>query len=208
MLTDTSYIFDERLRGLLQVMTNKGAAHVAKGLSRMVGKALSVSQPEARLVPLAEVPYLLGGPESEAVGVYLLVQGELTGQLVLALTYPKALELANLAMHEPAGTARSLGRIERSALAEVGNLIGSFFLSVVESFTGFRARPTSPAVMVDMISAILDIVVATYGGVGESMLMLQVSFLSEDRLLEADFWIIPDPAALAAFAREKFRAEA
>ena len=203
MVIEKTDVFDERLHDLLAVMAQAGISQAAKGFSGMVGRELSVSQPQVRLIPLADVPNMLGGPENEAVGIYLRAQGEMSGQLMLVLAYEKALELVDLMMGEASGTTHTLGRIERSALAELGNLTGTFFINAVSAWVGFGARPTPPAVMVDMVGAILDVIVATHGGVGQQVLMLQVSFMDEARAVQADFWVIPDPAALEAFARRK-----
>jgi chemotaxis protein CheC len=203
-MAETSVVFDERLRSLLEVMAREGVNYAAQGFSDMVGQSLAVSQPEVDLVPLAEVPNLLGGPESEAVGIYLRMRGEMSGQIMLVLSYPKALELVDLIMNEPLGTNQALGSLERSALAELGNLTGTFFINAVVASLGFGARPSPPAVMVDMVGAILDIVVATHGGVGQHVLMLKASFLSEGREVQADFWVIPDPATLDAFVKREF----
>ncbi len=201
MLADNT-LFDEHLRGLLKVMLEEGITYAARGFSDMVGQPLTVSQPQMRLVPINEVPNLLGGPENEAVGIYLRAHGEISGQIMLVLSYPKALELVDLIMNQTPGTTQSLGTMERSALAELGNLTGSFFLNAVAAFAGVGARPSPPAVMVDMVGAILDIVVASYGGVAKYVLMLQVGFVSPSREVQADFWIIPDPATLSAATQQ------
>lgn len=203
MLTTQAHLFDERLHELLDIMAQAGIHQAAKGFSGMLGRPLTVSQPEVRLVPLADVPHMLGGPENEAVGIYLRSQGEMSGQLMLVLAYTKSLELVDLMMGQATGTTQTLGRIERSALAELGNLTGTFFLNAVTASAGFGARPTPPAVMVDMVGAILDVVVATHGGAGQHVLMLQVAFIDEARAVQADFWVIPDPEALEAFAQRK-----
>jgi hypothetical protein len=52
--------------------------------------------------------------------------------------------------------------------------------------------------MVDMVGAILDVVAAVCGGVSESVLMLQAAFLRQQREVDVDFWVIPDPATLDA----------
>ena len=202
MPADTTALFDERRRGLLKVMLDEGITYAARGFSDMVGKQLTVSQPQVRLVPISEVPNLLGGPENEAVGIYLRAHGEISGQIMLVLAYPKAPELVDLILNQPTGTTQTLGALERSALAELGNLTGSFFLNAVAAFAGIDARPTPPAVMVDMAGAILDIVVASYDAVAKHMLMLQVAFISAGREAQADFWIIPDPATLSAAAQQ------
>ncbi len=201
MLIESPVVFNEQLRALLQIMFKEGVNHAAQGFSIMVGKNLVVSQPKVHLVPLADVSNLLGGPESEAVGIYLRAHGEMAGQIMLILSYPKALELVDLIMYQPPGTAQRLGPLERSALAELGNLTGSFFLNAVAAFAGLEARPTPPAVMVDMVGAILDVVVPTYAAVGKHVLLLQVAFVGEEREVQADFWVVPDPEALEAFAK-------
>jgi chemotaxis protein CheC len=203
MVIEKTELFDERLQELLDIMARAGISQAAQGFAGMIGRPLTVSQPQVRLVRLEEVPNMLGGPENEAVGIYLRAQGEMPGQLMLVLAYDKALELVDLLLTEPTGTTQALGRMERSALAELGNLTGTFFLNAVTAFAGFGARPTPPAVMVDMVGAILDIVVATHGGAGQHVLMLQVAFMDEARTVQADFWVIPDPEALEAFARRK-----
>lgn len=191
-MSEPSQKFDQELHSLLVVMANEGIHNAAKGMSDMVGESLSVDQPLVKRVPIREIPNLLGGPEAEAVGIYLRVEGQIGGQMMLVVPYAKALELVDLMMNVPVGTTQNLGAIERSALQEMGNLTGSFFLNAVAATTGLNARPSPPAVMVDMIGAIIDIILATSDNLSETVLMLQAKFLRNGREAEVDFWIIPD----------------
>lgn len=192
--------FHDELRDMLKIMAAEGIRNAAVGLSDMVGAQITVTDPRVRLVPLSEIPMLVGGPEQEAVGVYLQAQGGLVGQIMLVIPYQKALELVDLLMEQPEGTTKQLGSLERSALAEVGNMTASFFLNAVAKRLSLDIRPSPPAVMVDMVGAILDIVAAVSGGVGEHVLLMQGAFMRDDREVEVNFWVIPDPEALAAFA--------
>ncbi len=194
--------FDEHFRSLLEVMAQDGVHRAAEGFAGMMGKKVTVSQPKARLVPFNDLPYALGGPESEAVGIYLQMQGQLSGQVMLALPYQKALELVDLLMEAPPGTTTQLTSMERSALAEVGNITTSFFLNAIAASSGLEVRPSPPAVIVDMIGAIVDIIIATGGGVREKILMIEAEFMCEGRSVEASFWMIPDPATLELFSRQ------
>jgi chemotaxis protein CheC len=195
--------FSEQLRPLLEVMAGEGIQNAVKGLSQMTGQRITVTQPQVSLIPLINIPDLLGGPENEAVGVYLRAEGEMSGQIMLVFPYEKALKLVDLLVDEPEGTTKHLGAYERSALAEVGNLTGSFFLNSVATMLGLEARPTPPAVMVDMVAAILDVIIATAAGVSEHVLMLSATFMQGDREAEASFWVIPDPRVLEAFLEGK-----
>jgi chemotaxis protein CheC len=180
----------------LQEVIQAGFENAAKGFSGMLGSPLAVANPEVRLVPIQEVPMVLGGPDSDAVGIYLRVQGDLAGQVMMIIPYEKSMEFVDMLMDMPKGTTTELGRMERSALSEVGNLTGAFFLNAVAEITGITAQPTPPAVMVDMVGSITDVLLATMPDAGSQMLMFQATFTCRDREIEADFWVIPDSQTL------------
>jgi len=191
---------DPQYHKLLALIASAGVDNAARGMSGMVGEELSFSDPVVRSVPFTEIPNLLGGPEVEAVGIYLRATGRLSAQIMMIVPYPEALELTDLVMCRPPGSTQSLGSMERSALAELGNLTGSFFLNAVANALGWEARPSPPAVMVDMVGAILDIIIATTDGLSESVPMIQATFMRGGREAQADFWVIPDRSTLYALA--------
>jgi chemotaxis protein CheY-P-specific phosphatase CheC len=49
----------------------------------MVGQTITVSQPTVSLVPLNQLPNLLGEPEREVVGVNQRVEGEMASQIMM-----------------------------------------------------------------------------------------------------------------------------
>ncbi len=200
-MSDPTSQFNNKLYEILEIIAQEGISNAAAGFSTMLGQELFVTKPEVRLVPVSDVPHILGGPENEAVGIYLRSVGEIPAQIMLIMPYTKALELVDLLMGNEPGETTQLGRLERSALAEVGNLTGTFFMNSVAQRTGIDIRPTPPAVMVDMVGAILDIVVATLGGYTEHILMLQATFSLGDREVEAEYWVIPDQLVLEKFSQ-------
>ncbi len=184
--------FDKELFGILQTIASEGIKNAAVGFSGMTGHKITVSDPAARLVKVLSIPEIVGGPEDDAVGIYLRFEGDMVGQIMIIMPYQKAISLVDLLMEYPEGTTTQLGTMERSALGELGNLCGTFFLNSLSKMVGADVRPTPPAVMVDMVGAILDVVVATTGGVGEHVLLVQANFLDGTRCVEANFWVIPD----------------
>jgi len=192
--------FDQKLISALQTVAVEGIHNAARGFAGLVGQTLTVSKPTISLVPLSQIPNMSGGPESEAIGIYLKAEGELSGQIMMIIPYLKALELVDLLLAEPLGTTTHLGSFERSALAEVGNQTGTFFLNSVASITGKSIRPTPPAVMIDMVGAILDIIVATNGGISDKVLLLQAEIMNGDSSINTSFWVIPDMSTLQRIA--------
>ncbi len=188
--------FDRDLLEILKTIASEGIKNAAHGFSGMVGRKIEVSNPALRMVPLLSIPELVGGPEDDAVGIYLRFEGDMVGQIMMIMPYMKAMELVDLLMDLPQGTTQHLGSLERSALGELGNLCGTFFLNSLAKLVGASIKPTPPAVMVDMVGAILDIVVATSGGISDQILLMQANFMDGPRSVETNFWVIPDMNAL------------
>jgi chemotaxis protein CheC len=187
---------DKHLLERLNLIAKEGVDHAAYGFSSMVGRKIQFSKPAATLVPILTIQKFVGRPDEDAVGIYLRFGGDLAGQIMMIVPHQKALELSDLLMGVPQGTTQHLGSLERSALGELGNLCGSFFLNTIARMVSADFRPSPPAVMVDMVGAILDIVVATTGGVAEQALLMQTNFMDGSRCVEADFWVIPDMNSL------------
>ncbi len=197
-MSDNEVNFDGKLMSMLNIIANEGINNAARGFSGLLGQKLDVERPGVRLVELKDIPHILGGPENEAIGVYLRAEGDISGQIMLVIPYQKAMDLVDLLLGNPEGTTTQLGSLERSALAEVGNQTGTFFINSLASLTGLSVRPSPPAVMVDMVGAILDIIVATTGGISEHVLLLEAYFKLGDRRVETNFWVIPDESTLKA----------
>lgn len=188
--------FDQAVLNALSAIADSGVKSAAAGFSEMVGRAVKSGKPMASLVPILKIPNYIGGPDDDAVGIYLRFDGDLEGQVMLIVPYSKAYELVDLLVGEKPGTTQELGSLEKSAMGELGNLCASFFLNSLAKSIGASFRPTPPAVMVDMVGAILDIVVATTGGVDEHILLLHSAFADESRFIDVDFWVIPDTKIL------------
>jgi chemotaxis protein CheC len=188
--------FEPHVMERLNSIAKEGIDNAAYGFSEMVGRKIQFSKPQATLVPILTIPQIVGKPDDDAVGIYLRFMGDLAGQIMMIVPHHKALELADLLMDVPQGTTQHLGSLERSALGELGNLCGSFFLNSIAKMVGADFRPSPPAVMVDMVGAILDVVVVTSGGIGEQALLMQANFMDGSRCVEADFWVIPDMNSL------------
>jgi chemotaxis protein CheC len=187
---------------IIQTIAGAGIFNAAVGFSGLLGHQINVTPPVVKVVPILDIPKIVGGPENEVVGIYLRAEGELPCQVMLIIPYQKALDLVDLLMELPAGSTRQLGTLERSALGEVGNMTGTFFMNALANITGISTRPTPPVVLVDMIGAILDIIIATSGGVSEDVLLMQSDFYDGSRSVEMNFWVIPDASSLQALEKK------
>ncbi len=203
---EENHSLDLQTLAMIQQVAQEGILKAAEGLSSMLGHTIQVAPPQVTEVPLFDITQIVGGLETEATGIYLRAEGDMAGQMMLILPYKKALELVDLLMDLPNGTTTHMGALERSALGEVGNLTGTFFLNAMADMTGSSIRPTPPAVLVDMVGAILDIVIATTGGISENILLIKTNFMNNDRSVETAFWVIPDAQTIKTLNLRKLNA--
>jgi chemotaxis protein CheC len=212
-----------KLAGVLETAMR----NAAEGLSGMVGYTLHVLSFQVTTVPLTQMIAYAGDPEAETVGVYLLLKGDLCGQAILLLSPADARKLTELLTDAPSGSLirqpifdshgaiveaaarpRKLSDLERSALAEVGNLMVSYFLNALAKSLG-RPQPllpSPPAVMVDMLGAVLGVVATPIAAQSDDLLAVACDLQAEtsyglgtggaaERMLQIRLWIMPDPAA-------------
>jgi chemotaxis protein CheC len=177
----------------LDTLLPSAMGHAAAGLSEMVGRAIKIDVPRIEVVPLGQVATYAGGAETEMVGIYLLIEGDMPGQAILMLSQKDALHLVDLLMGVPTNTTTDLGEIEKSALAEAGNLTVSFFLNEVASLTGASSRPSPPAVMIDMLGAIVSVVTAPIAATSDDLLIVETLFSESARTVQVHFWVLPYP---------------
>lgn len=176
----------------LATLVRAAVQNATRGLSDMVGYHIITGTSQARVVPFSEMVACVGDPESEMVGIYLLMKGDLSGQAILIFTLASALNLADALLDAPLGTSSSLGDLECSALAEAGNLTVSYFLNAMAALTGIPLRPSPPAVMVDMLGAILNVVITSLAATSDDLLMIETILQNPEGDFQGRFWVLPD----------------
>ena len=180
-------------------LVSKGISSAISGLSQMVGKEVKPTTLTTReSVPLKDLASLLGGPDKLAAGIYLKVSGAATGHLMLIHQPGAALELIDMLMGVSPGTTQTLGDMEQSALGEMGNVMGSFFLNALSDSTGMTLYPSPPAVMMDMAGAILDVAVSDIIQDTDDVCIVESKFGTQDQQINGVFLIMPSPSLLQA----------
>jgi chemotaxis protein CheC len=171
----------------------------ANTLTMMTGIDISVSSCSVNLVRLAELPSSAGSPEEIAVGVYLGMQGDGQGHILLLMDGPVAQQVAGLMLGEPPAEILIEDELAASALAEAGNVSCGAFMNAMGDATGLRLEVTPPAVVEDMRGAIVDAIVAEIALLGDEALVIGTRFaLPGDDALDVRFLVVPAPETLDA----------
>lgn len=179
-------------------LVSRGTDNAMSGLSQMVGSEISVNAFGLRRVPVAEIAGIVGGPDIMAVGIYLTVSGSADGHLMLMYDPKIASAFVDLLMMQEVGTTTELGEMEHSALGEMGNVIGAFFLNALADETGLDLHPSPPSVMTDMSGALLDVITADILLTADETYLVETTFAVEGQEISGVFFVIPSENLLQA----------
>lgn len=173
---------------VLKEIGNIGSGNAVTALAHMLNRKVDMSVPQVRLLDFKDVGSILGGEELIMAGVYLMVEGDITGSIMFLLDKDSARSLITMLMGTTS-ESDELDEIEQSALKEIGNIITASYLNSLSTLTGLSIYPSVPALCVDMAGAILSVPAIEFGLIGDKILLIENQF-SEG--LNGYFILVPD----------------
>jgi chemotaxis protein CheC len=166
----------------------------------MSGVPITMASSAIDVVPLAEVPTAVGAPDEPAIGVYVGMEGDGFGYLLLLLDETMAAELAALLLCEEPGSIDLQDELAASALAEAGNVSCSAFMNALGEATQLTLMAMPPVVVGDMRGAIMDVAIADIAQTGDEALLITTHLGRADAVAEAvnaRLLAIPTPETLS-----------
>jgi chemotaxis protein CheC len=182
----------------LKEICNIGMGHAATALNQMIGRSINLTVPEASVVPLAEIPNLLGGADQLVAGIYLKIWGDFQGNILFIFPQDCTAALCTLLTGLKPDEEFLLSEMHASALREIGNILASSFLTALERLLGKTLIPSIPGVAFDMAGAIVDYIIMEIGDNVDLSLVIKAAFADPDNGIHGDLYLIPDQASLHA----------
>jgi chemotaxis protein CheC len=175
---------------------NIGAGNAASALAGLLNRKITMTVPDASVVPFKTITNILQGPETLVAGVLIDIHGELNGYILLLLGMQDAIAMTAQALgEEPRDTnvpGFELTDMERDTIIEISNILVGSFLSAISSFTGLSIIPTVPQLSIDMLGAIISIATIEYGMIGDTVLFLNTQLNDSSGDINGHFFLIPD----------------
>ena len=176
----------------MAVVAASAVQSAANALSEMALREITAVSPEVRMVDLSHLSMVAGDPERAVVAVYLGVDGDLEGHILMAYSESMAMSLVDMLMGEPEGSTVELGELEISALAEAGNVAGSFFLTTIADWSGLTLPPRPPVVIHEMCGAILDTLAGELAlQAHDQAMVIDAQFTCDGQVVDASFFMFP-----------------
>ncbi len=175
---------------VLKELGNIGAGNATTALAHLLNCKVDMSVPQVRLLDFQDVGAIMGGEEQIMAGIYLCVEGDITGSIMFLLEKESARHLVSKLMgfEIPDG---EFDEMEISALKEIGNIITGAYLNSLSTITNLKIYPSVPALSIDMAGAILSVPAIEFGTIGDKILLIQNQF-SDDVQLDGFFILVPD----------------
>lgn len=185
---------DSKTRGFatMAVVAASAVQSAANALAEMALREITAVSPEIQMVDLSHLTMVAGDPERAVVAVYLGIEGDLQGHILMAYSEEMAMSLVDMLMDQPIGTTTELGELEISALAEAGNVAGSFFLTTIADWSGLILPPTPPVVIHEMCGAILGTLAGELAlQAHDRAMVIDAQFTCDGQVVDASFFMFP-----------------
>ncbi len=180
----------EQYYDVLKELGNIGAGNATTALAQMLQCKVDMKVPQVKLLDFKELGTLMGGEEQIMAGIYLCVEGDITGSIMFLLEKGAARHLVSKLMGmELQGD--DFGEMETSALKEIGNIITGAYLNSLSTITNLKIFPSVPDLTIDMAGAILSVPAIEFGTLGDKILLIQTQF-TDDCELDGYFILVPD----------------
>ena len=186
---------------VLREIGNIGAGNAMTALSQMLQCKVDMQVPQVKLLEFKDVGALMGGEEQILVGIYLAVEGDITGSIMFLVKQDSAKHLVNKIMMGMGGSeGPGLNEMELSAMKEVSNIITGAYLNSLSALTNLKIYPSPPELAVDMAGAILSVPAIEFGDIVDKILLIQSQFY-DDTMIDGYFILIPDLESYAKILR-------
>jgi chemotaxis protein CheC len=176
---------------------NIGAGHGATALSQLLGKRIFITVPKANVIPLSEIPKLVGDPNTLVAGLTLSILGDATGKIILLFPRDSALHLADMLLKQPVGSSKILTEMGHSAIKEAGNILTGAYLSALNEFLGMLLLISVPTLVFDMAGALLATVTQGLED-ATKVILIETRFIDDNKEIGGYFILAPDAVSLRA----------
>ncbi len=184
----------------LQRFVASGMENAAQSLSEMTGQEVTITTPELAVVELNEVAEFIGGPDVDAAGVYLHMEGDLNGHMLLVFPMTAARTVVDFMLEQPVGTTQAFDALALSALSELGNVTLANFLNALAALTATRLQPSPPHAAIDMAGSLIDGVLAVASLETGAVISFRTRFMIAREHLEGVMLVLPDVPSMARLA--------
>jgi len=179
-------MFNEMELDALKELGNIGAGHAATSLSQLLDRTIEISVPKVYIVEISEILKALNRKPDEIIKSVVIGLNDIEKIVgFLFFIFPNNVDkkIAEIMM---------VGEdMLDSALAEVGNILGSSFCDALSEFLDIVLMPTTPKLVKDYILSVLDELLAQVATRSNQIIIFETQLKDEYNVVELDIILVP-----------------
>jgi chemotaxis protein CheC len=192
---------------VLKEVGNIGAAHAATSLSQLLDRKIDMHVPNVELVSFDGMFDLAGGAETIVAGIFLRIEGDLSGSMFFVLQLDAANHFIRKLIEDETFDFSSpeVSEIGISAMQELGNILSGSYLSALSDLTGLKIYPTVPSLSIDMVGAIVSFGLIEVSQFSDEVIVIDTQIREEGingaSSVNGHFFLLPDPSSYVTIFR-------
>lgn len=185
--------FDKMHFSVLQEIGSIGAGNAATALSTLIGRKVDMKIPKIQFLDFQQTGEALGGAEIPVAAVLITVNSEnVNGIMMFIVEMEKTAKLVSSIMGVQPENISELGKMERSALREIGSILTANYIGVLATLLGIEIDRSVPSLAIDMSGAILSLPATEFAKVADKTLFIESVFYSDEDDVSGYFIFVPD----------------
>jgi len=192
----------------LRELGNIAAAHAATALSKLLQKEILIDITESSLHLVEELPYALGDIEKTVFAVYMNIEDNNRGIILMILPKIKGIQLSDMFFGIDNSSDREISEDDKEAITEIGNICVCAYLNAISKFLNISLIPAPPGLAVDMLGAILEFPASIIGENSDYAIVVETKMIYGDDVFPGLILFLPDNDAqnliMERFGVERF----
>ena len=180
---------NEQVLNALVELGNIGAGNAATSMSVMLSSKLIMSPPHVELYDFNDLEDVVGGADSNVVGVLSTIEGDMQAMLLFVVGTEDAERLVDSLVHQDIDWQSDMGL---SAINEVANIIIGSYVASLETLSGLKIRYSLPQICVDMAGSILSVPCIEFGKVSDKALVINSQFKAGEREIDGLIMLVAE----------------
>jgi len=177
---------------VLKEIGNIGSGNAATSLSEMLNTPVGMNTPTVKILDIAELADMLGGPENQVVGILFSLHNDFEGMMMFITEKQFAHLVLNVLMGKHFDKFEDLGEMDISAIQEVGNIMVSAYMRAISQMTNMSIGLSPPGIAIDMVGALLNVPAVEIEKYGDKALFIQDGFINNDNQVTSYLLLIPE----------------
>lgn len=189
-------ILNEIQMSAVHEVANIGLGNAMVALSNLTGRSYAIEVPHVEQVVSDSIAATIGGPEELCVATYMPIAGDIGGYVAFIFPWSATQRLTELLVGTRPESTEDITELEVSVLSEIGNILNSSFMNALSEMTGLAIHATPPIVGAEMITSLLDTILAEAEMTDTVALTLETALREEGTSTSGFFVFIPNAEGL------------